>query len=121
MSYELENNLTCNTGKIMRKPDNEILIYANSDGNIKVDVRLEDETVWLSKAHMAQLFGKSRSTVTEHIANIFKEGELKEELVCRKFRHATSTLYNLNVRIVIKNVAQASRLSIFTTETVVLH
>lgn len=67
----------------------EIIIYENQSGDIKVDVRLEDETVWLTQDHMAQLFGKSRSTITEHISNIFKEGELQEELVCRKFRHTT--------------------------------
>ena len=67
----------------------EILIYQNQDGNIKIDVRLEDETVWLTQEQMAELFGKARSTITEHIGNIFKEGELVEELVCRDFRHTT--------------------------------
>ena len=69
--------------------NSEILIYQNPDGNIKLDVRLEDETVWLSQEHMARLFGKGRSTITEHINNIFKEGELDERLVCRDFRHTT--------------------------------
>ena len=54
----------------------EILIYQNQDGNIKVDVRLQDETVWLTQSQMAKLFGKVRSTITEHIQNVFKEGEL---------------------------------------------
>jgi len=67
----------------------EILIYKNEEGNIKVDVRVEEETVWLSQAQMALLFGKGRSTVAEHILNVFKEGELNEELVCRDFRHTT--------------------------------
>jgi hypothetical protein len=67
----------------------EILIYQNSSGNIKIDVQLQDETVWLTQNQMALLFGKSRSTITEHIANIFTEGELDEKLVCRKFRHTT--------------------------------
>ena len=90
----------------------EILIYQNQDGNIKIDVRLEDETVWLTQDQMAQLFGKGRSTITEHIGNVFKEGELIEKVVSRKFRHTTShgaiigktqekevTLYNLDVII----------------------
>ncbi|WP_310559715.1 virulence RhuM family protein [Flavobacterium sp.] len=90
----------------------EILIYQNQEGNIKVDVRLEEETVWLKQDQMAQLFGKGRSTITEHIGNIFKEGELSEKVVSRKFRHTTShgaivgktqekevTLYNLDVII----------------------
>ena len=61
--------------------NSEILIYQNPDGNIKLDVRLEDETVWLTQEHMARLFGKGRSTITEHINNIFKEGELEERQV----------------------------------------
>lgn len=69
--------------------NDEILIYQNSDGNIKVDVRYENETVWLTQEQMALLFGKGRSTITEHIRNVFKEGELVEEVVCRKFRHTT--------------------------------
>ncbi|MDI9355665.1 MAG: hypothetical protein QM536_01390 [Chitinophagaceae bacterium] len=50
----------------------EIILYKTTDGNIKIDVRLEDETVWLTQEQMATLFGKGRSTVTEHIANIFE-------------------------------------------------
>ena len=72
-----------------QEPDNEIIIYQNQDGSIKIDVRLEDETVWLTQEQMADLFGKARSTITEHIGNIFKEGELVEEVVCRDFRHTT--------------------------------
>lgn len=67
----------------------EILIYKNEDGNVKIDVRLEEETVWLSQDQMAVLFGKGRSTITEHIRNIFEEGELMEEMVCRNFRLTT--------------------------------
>jgi hypothetical protein len=67
----------------------ELLIYQNSDGQIKIDVRLEDETVWLTQHHMAQLFGKSKKTISEHIRNIFNEGELDENVVIRKFRTTT--------------------------------
>jgi hypothetical protein len=67
----------------------EILIYQNSEGNIKIDVRLDDETVWLTQAQMAELFGKARTTITEHIQNVFKEGELDENVVCRNFRQTT--------------------------------
>ncbi len=66
--------------------NSEILIYQNPDGNIKIDVRLEDETVWLTQEQMATLFGKGRSTVAEHIANVFEEGELEQIRTCRKFR-----------------------------------
>jgi len=67
----------------------EILIYQNSEGSIKIDVRLEDETVWLTQEQMSSLFGKARTTITEHIQNVFKEGELTEEVVCRNFRLTT--------------------------------
>jgi hypothetical protein len=69
--------------------NSEMLIYQNPDGNIKIDVRLEDETVWLTQAQMGQLFGKDKRTVSEHIGNIFKEGELDESMVVRKFRTTT--------------------------------
>jgi hypothetical protein len=64
----------------------EILIYQNTEGNLKIDVRLEDETVWITQKQMATLFGKGRSTVAEHIANAFEEGELEQKATCRKFR-----------------------------------
>jgi hypothetical protein len=67
----------------------QILIYSNPAGEIKIDVRLEDETVWLTQNQMAKLFGKGRSTITEHIQHIFDEGELDEQVVCRNFRHTT--------------------------------
>lgn len=69
--------------------NSQLLIYQNPDGTIKIDVRLEDETVWLTQAQMAALFGKARPTITEHIKNVFKEGELEEQVVCREFRHTT--------------------------------
>ncbi len=69
--------------------NSEILIYQNPDGNIKIDVRLEEETVWLTQDQMAMLFGKARTTITEHIQNVFKEGELDEKVVCRNFRLTT--------------------------------
>ena len=84
----------------------QILIYEASDGNIKIDVLLEDETVWLSQMQMGQLFGKDKRTVSEHIGNIFKEGELNEYSVVRKFRTTASdgkmydmNFYNLDVII----------------------
>lgn len=69
--------------------NDEIVIYQSEDGNIKVDVLFQDETVWLTQEQMALLFGKGRTTITEHISNVFSEGELQEEVVCRKFRHTT--------------------------------
>jgi hypothetical protein len=67
----------------------EIIIYQTEDGQTKIQTRLENETVWLSQTQMAVLFGKGRSTITEHILNVFNEGELEENMVCRNFRHTT--------------------------------
>lgn len=64
----------------------DILIYQNKEGSIKIDVRLEDETVWLTQSQMGVLFGKDKRTISEHIGNIFKEGELDESSVVRNFR-----------------------------------
>jgi hypothetical protein len=58
--------------------NSELIIYQNPDGNIKIDVRLEEETVWLTQDQMATLFGKAKSTINEHIKNIYEEQELKE-------------------------------------------
>ena len=56
----------------------DILIYQNQDGNIKIDMRLQEETVWLTQAQMGQLFNKDKRTISEHIINIFNEGELEK-------------------------------------------
>jgi hypothetical protein len=65
--------------------NSDILIYQNSDGNIKIDVRLEEETVWLTQDQMATLFGKAKSTINEHIKNIYDEQELEETATMKKF------------------------------------
>lgn len=64
----------------------DILIYQNQQGNIKIDVRLQEETVWLTKDQMATLFGKARNTITEHIQNVYEEGELEQNRTSRKIR-----------------------------------
>ena len=69
--------------------NSDIVIYTAPDGSTKLQAQLEDETVWLTQEQMANLFNKGRSTITEHIGNIFKEGELNEEVACRDFRHTT--------------------------------
>ena len=66
--------------------DSQFLIYQNQEGDIKIDVRFEDETIWLSQAEMSVLFSKDKRTISEHISNIFKEGELDENSVIRNFR-----------------------------------
>ena len=69
--------------------ENEIIIYQSQDGTIKVDVLFSEETVWLTQTQIGSLFGKAKSTISEHIKNIFEEGELNETMVVRKFRTTT--------------------------------
>ena len=66
--------------------NSEILLYQDRDGVIKVDVRLEDETVWLTQAQICDLFQKSKATISEHIKNVFEEGELDAMSTVRNFR-----------------------------------
>ena len=63
----------------------EILIYSAPDGAIKIDVRLENETVWLTQAEMAKLFQVTPQSITIHLKNIYEEGELSEEATCKDF------------------------------------
>ena len=70
--------------------NNKILIYTDSEGLTKIDVKLEDETLWLTQAQMCELYQTSKSNVSEHIKHIFEEGELQEEAVVRKFRTTAS-------------------------------
>ena len=82
----------------------EIIIYQSDDGIIRLDVRLENETVWLTIDQMALLFGKSRSTINEHILNVFQSGELNESDSVRKignsdFSTKPTNFYNLDVII----------------------
>lgn len=84
----------------------EIIIYQNPDGKIKIDVRLEDETVWLTQKSMSQLFGCSTDNVSLHLKNIFKEGELVKELVPEEYsatanagKNYKTNFYNLDAII----------------------
>lgn len=87
-------------------PGSELLLYQTDDGQTRVQVRLEDETVWLSQKQLAELFQKDVRTISEHIQNIYEEGELREEAVFRKFRITAADgkayetgFYNLDVII----------------------
>lgn len=64
----------------------QIIIYRSDNGTVQVDVRIEEDTVWLTQQQMAELFQTSRSNIVEHIGNIYEEGELDEESTCREFR-----------------------------------
>ena len=66
--------------------ENKVIIYTANDGSTKIDVKLEEETLWLTQAQMCELYQTSKSNVSEHIKHIFEDGELCEESVVRKFR-----------------------------------
>ena len=85
----------------------EIVIYQTNDGLTKIDVKFEDETVWLTQEQMAELFQRDKSVITRHIQNVYKEGELLQESTSAKFafvpdtreRSYEITYYNLDVII----------------------
>ena len=84
----------------------EVVLYEEPDGQIRLDVRLEQDTVWLAQAQMAELFDKNVQTVSEHIKNVFKERELDNSSVIRNFRITArgrqsydTQFYNLDVII----------------------
>ena len=82
----------------------EIIIYQNSEGSIKIDVRLEEESVWLTQDQMATLFGKAKSTINEHIKNVYEEKELEEAQTMKKFgisefQQKAPNYYNLDIII----------------------
>jgi hypothetical protein len=104
--------------------NSDILIYQNSDGNIKIDVRLEEETVWLTQDQMATLFGKAKSTINEHIKNIYEEQELEEAGTMKKFGNSefqqkAFNYYNLDVIISVGyrvKSAQGTQFRIWATQ-----
>ena len=88
--------------------NNKILIYTDCSGLTKIDVRLTEETLWLTQAQMCELYQTSKSNVSEHIKHIFEEGELDREVVVRKFRTTAAdgksylmTFYNLDMIIAL--------------------
>lgn len=100
-----ENRIVANNGSA-------IVLYTTDDGNTQLEVKLEQDTVWLTQSQMADLFGRDRTVITRHIRNIFKEGELDETLVCAKsaqpkrygrrdnyIQVSETTFYNLDVII----------------------
>jgi hypothetical protein len=105
---------TGNDGKVknkklqIRNSTVEFLIFTKQNNKNTMGVRIEDETVWLTQKLMSVLFEKGRSTITEHLQNIFETGELKEISVCRDFRHTaedgkeyTTKFYNLDAIIAV--------------------
>jgi len=81
----------------MGKNDSEIIIYQTEDGATKIDVRLDENSVWLTQSDLVKLFQSSKSNISEHIKHVFEEGELNETAVVRKFRTTAPDGKNYNV------------------------
>ena len=87
--------------------NNSIEIYRSQDGSVQLNVKLENETVWLTQSQMAELFGRDRTVIARHINNCYKEGELDKNITCAKFAHMgkdqdqmyETAMYNLDVII----------------------
>lgn len=84
--------------------NSEILIYRNPDGKIRIDVRLEDETVWLTQAHMAELFQVKPQNITMHLKNIYADGELREAATCKEFLQVQAAANKVNKYNAIRGV-----------------
>ena len=80
----------------MNKNNNEIILFENQ--GVKLEVNLKDETVWLTQKQMAELFDKDRRTITRHIQNIYRDGELEENSVCSFFEHTAEDGKNYKVQ-----------------------
>lgn len=99
--------------------ENKVIIYTTNDGKTKIDVKLEEETLWLTQAQMCELYQTSKSNVSEHIKHIFEEGELNKDSVVRKFRTTAAdgkeyevSHYNLDMIIALGYCFQSKRLKI---------
>ena len=87
--------------------NNQIVVYQTADNQTQIEVHMENETVWLTQAQMAELFQKDRTVISRHIRNVFNEGELEEQSTCAKFAHMghdglqqyETVMYNLDVII----------------------
>jgi len=109
----------------------EVVLYKTEDGKAALDVHLHEETVWLTQKQMGELFDKNVRTVSEHIRNIFKEGELKKSSVIRKFRITASDgksydtqFYNLDAILSVGyrvNSKRGTQFRIWATQTLKDH
>jgi len=104
----------------IRNSTAEFLIFSNQAGENTIEVRIEDETVWLTQKLIGVLFEKGRSTITEHLKNIFETGELNENSVCREFRQTAedgkeygTKFYNLDAIISVGYRVNSARATQF--------
>ncbi len=86
--------------EVIENNNSELVIYESKDGNIKLDVNLENETVWLSLEQMSKLFGRDKSVISRHIKHVFKEGELERNSTIAKF----ATVQTEGLREVERNI-----------------
>ena len=83
---EAKNEEMGPVGKVGKNmEENNIIIYQSEDGQTQIDVRLENETVWLTQAQMAELFQKTPQNITMHIRNAYREGELEKSATCKEY------------------------------------
>ncbi len=109
--------------------NSNLIIYQSEDGQINIQTHLENETVWLTIEQMAELFQKAKSTINEHILNIYKEGELEKETSMRKignsdFSTKPTNFYNLDVIISVGyrvNSSSAIKFRQWATQTLKEH
>jgi len=102
------------SGEFMIEAEDKILIYTSDDGKIKVEVFFEDENIWLNQDQISVLFNKAKSTINEHIKNIYEEQELKKEYSMRKFGKTEfstkpTNYYNLEMIIAIGYRVKSNR------------
>ena len=119
--------------KNIKEPNNKgrIIIYKAKDGQTKLEVNLQDETVWLMQKQIAELFGTKRPAITKHLKNIFKEGELDEKSVCSILEHTASdgktyktSFYNLDAILSVGyrvNSKRATQFRIWSTGVLKKH
>lgn len=113
-------------GELGFKMTDEVLIYKTPDSEVRVEIMIHDENLWLTQEKIAQLFGVKRPAVTKHLSNIFKEGELNKDSVCSKMEHTASdgkryqtNFYNLDAIISVGyriNSRQATMFRIWATQ-----
>ena len=108
-TFLCNNNMTTQTNQnqLITPSKGEIILYQTADGRTSIDVKLDNETVWLSSEQMALLFERDRTVIQRHIRNVYSEGELSRDITCAKFAHMgkdkdqsyVTELFNLDVII----------------------
>jgi len=88
MTTQNEIEIIDNT-EVLVPDKSSIILYTTEDGKVQLDVHIDKDTVWLNVDQMSMLFGRDRTVIGRHIANVFKQGEVAPEVGCAKFAHTT--------------------------------